>query len=281
MPAPPELVELQAFLGVAFRRERSIADDAEVAATARVHVAGNDRLSPVQQADIYREQFWLRHREALGEDYPGLAALIGPSAFEAFLDAYLGACPPRSPSLRDLGDRIVAFAEGWAGFAAELRAVALEMVRYENAMVEVFDGADPPALDPQKLASMPEDAWDRARVVLAPLLVRMRLTYPVHMFRLAACSAAEAGDDAPPAPAPRPVCLALYRRNLVVSYEEMEPAALALLEALGEGAPLPRACERAAAGLDEAAANELGAKVGAWFQQWAAWRWVIDVVPAG
>lgn len=288
MPAPPELVALQSFLAGAFRREQPIADDPEVAATARVHVAGNDRLTPVQQADIYREQFWSRHFDALAEDYPGLAALVGARAFDDFVTAYLTACPPRHPSLRDLGDRIVAFAESWQGFAPVTmggdppsppahRAAAIEMVRYENALVDVFDGPEPPALDAAKLASVPEDAWDRARVVLAPLVVRMRLAYPVHTFRIAARAAADAGDPPPPAPAPRSVCLALYRRDLVVTYEELDPVAFALLEALAEGDPLPRACERAGAGLDDDATAELGAKVGVWFQRWAALRWIVDV----
>lgn len=276
MSAPPELVALQDFLANAFRREAPIADDAAVAATARVHVAGNDRLSPVQQADIYREQFWLRHFEALADDYPGLARLIGADAFDAFVTAYLNACPPRHPSLRDLGDRIVGFAESWAGFPAGRREAALDMVRYENAMIDVFDGPEPPALDARKLASMPEDAWDRARVVLSPLLVRMRLAHAVHTWRVAARAAGE--EDELPPPEAKAVHVALFRRDFVVSYEELDPAAFALLEALAAGEPLPRACERAACDLDEAAAAELGVKVGAWFQQWAAWRWIVDVI---
>ena len=55
-PAPPaELAELQAFLAVALRGETPIPDDPALAATTRVHVAGNDRVSPEEQADIYRE----------------------------------------------------------------------------------------------------------------------------------------------------------------------------------------------------------------------------------
>ncbi|MFT3773036.1 MAG: DNA-binding domain-containing protein [Minicystis sp.] len=277
MRAPPELLDLQRFLAGAFRLERPIGEDAEVATTAARYVAGNDRLTPVEQADIYRRQFWLRHFDALAEDYPGLAALLGADAFDAFVTAYLTACPPRHPSLRDLGDRIVSFAEGYGGFEAEKRAAALEMVRYENAIVDVFDGAEPPPLDARKLAAMPADGWDRARIVLSPLLVRARLAYPVHTYRVEARAAADESEPAPPFPAPRPVCLALFRRELVVSFEELSPEAFTLLEALAEGAPLPRACERAAAGLDEAAAAALGAQVGAWFQQWAAWRWIVDV----
>ncbi|APR76187.1 Hypothetical protein A7982_01534 [Minicystis rosea] len=278
MPAPPELVALQGFLSSAFRREHAIGDDAEVAAQTVVHVAGNDRLTPVEQADIYRRQFWLRHFDALFEDYPGLAALLGEDAFDAFVTAYLTACPPRHPSLRDLGDRIVGFAETYPGFAPGLREAALEMIRYENAIVDVFDGAEPPPLDAQKLATLPPDAWDRARIVLSPLLVRLKLAHPVHEYRVAVRAAADADEPTPPFAGPRAVCVALFRRELVVSFEELEPAAFALLEALAQGEPLPRACEIAAAGLDADEAAALGGKVGAWFQHWTAWRWITDVI---
>jgi hypothetical protein len=276
--APAELVALQAFLGAAFRRETPIVDDPEVARAAGVHVAGNDRLTPAEQADIYRQQFWLRHFDALAEDYPGLAALLGGDAFDDFVTAFLTANPPRRPSLRDLGEGITTFAEGYAGFAPEHRAAALEMIRYENAIVDVFDAAEPPPLDAAKLAALPEDAWERARIVLHPQLVRRKLAYPVHTFRIAARAAADAGDEAPPFPAPREVHLALFRRELTVSYEELPAEAFALLEALGQGEPLVPACNRLAGTLGEAEAAALGANIGPWFQQWTGWRWIVDVV---
>jgi hypothetical protein len=289
--APPELAELQTFLSSALRREQPIADDAALAIAVRAHVAGNDRLSPAEQADLYREQFWARHFESLTEDYIGLRALLGREAFEAFLTAYLTACPPRHPSLRDLGDRIVDFTNEYDGFAPELRAVAREMVRYENALVEVFDAAEPPALDAAKLGALDEEAWDRARIVLNPMLVRLSLGHPVHTYRIAAKAALDAresdcascepqADTAPPPPEARPVHLALFRPDLVVSYEELTPEAFLLLEALAAGDPLTRACEKVAEPLDEEQAADLMSKVGPWFQQWTGWRWIVDIETA-
>jgi hypothetical protein len=278
VPAPAELVELQRFLGAAFRREKPIVDDPEVARAAAAFVAGNDRLTPAEQADIYRQQFWLRHFDSLAEDYPGLAALLGGDAFDDFVTAFLTAHPPRHPSLRDLGEGITAFAEGYAGFAPEKRAAALEMVGYENAIVDVFDAADPAPLDAAKIGALPEDAWERARIVLHPRLVRRRLAYPVHTYRLAAKAAADAGDDAPPFPEPRAVNLALFRRELTVSFEELSAEAFALLDALAQGEALVPACNRIAAALGEAEAEALGASIGPWFQQWTGWRWIVDVV---
>ncbi len=153
------------------------------------------------------------------------------------------------------------------------------MLRYEHAFIDLFDGAEPSPLDPRKLQSLPEDAWDRARIVLSPLMVRMRLSYPTHLYRIAA---AEAGPEAEPPPFPErgPLCLVLHRRDLVIRYDEVEPEALALLDALAGGESLVAACDRVAAGLDPEAAEALGAKVGPWFQQWTERRWIVDVICA-
>lgn len=271
MSAPPELHALQGFLQDALRRETSIPDDPALAELARLHVRGNERLSPAEQADIYRRQFWLRHHDALLEDYPGLAALIGDQAFGDLVRAYLAVHPPARPSLRDLGEHLVRFTEGYAAFPPALRAAALEMVRYENALVDLFDGAEPPPLDAGALAAIPEDAWDRAQIVLHPLLVRVRLAYPVHRYRVAA----EAGEGG--TLDPTPVHLVVYRHENVIHFEELEPAAFDLLEALAQGEALVPACDRIAAALDPTAAEALGARVGPWFQQWTAWRWIVGV----
>lgn len=272
--APPaSLAELQRFLAGALRREEPIADDPALAGVTRGHVAGNDRLTPAEQADLYREQFWIRHVDTLTEDYPGLRALLGEETFEALLHAYLGAHPPRTPSLRDLGADLLPFAERWEGFPAEHRAVALEMIRYEHAFIDLFDGPEPPPLDPGKLQSLPADAWERARIVLYPFLARLRLEHPLHLYRLAAVGA----EEPPPFPQRASVSLVLYRRDNVVCYEEVEPEALALLDALAAGEPLVAACDHVAATLDPAAAEALGDKVGTWFQRWTAHRWIVDV----
>jgi hypothetical protein len=274
---PSDLAELQGFLSSMLRREEPIPDDPALTEATRAHVAGNDRLTPAEQAELYREQFWLRHVDSLAEDYPGLSALVGEKVFDALLRAYLVAHPPRTPSLRDLGADLVPFAERWDGFPAERRSIALEMIRYEQAFIDLIDGPEPPPLDPGKLQSLPADAWERARIVLHPLLARMRLEHPLHLYRLAVLDVGEAGESAP-FPMPSPVSLVLYRRENVVRYDEVEPEALALLDALAAGEPLVGACDSVAATLDAAGAEALGGKVGPWFQRWTANRWIVDVV---
>ncbi len=269
---PAELHELMGFLLPAFQRMEPVADDAALADRTKAHVTGNDRLTPAEQVDLYRRQFWLRHRDSLLEDYPGLHHVIGEEVFDDLARAYLEAHPPRTPSLRDLGADLIPFAERWGGFPADRREIALDMLRYEHAFIDLFDGPEPEALDAARIASLPEDAWERARIVLSPLLARVRVAYPVHHLR-----AAVREGEAAPLPDRSPACVAVFRQNLSMRFDELEPAAFDLLEALAAGVPLVAACERVAASLDPAEADALGARVGAWFQAWTARKWIVSV----
>lgn len=302
-PAPPaELAALMRELTGMFTASAPLPDDAALADRCRAIVAGSARLTPAEQADIYRRQFWLRHVDALREDYPALARVLGDDGFDAFARAYLAAHPPSSFTLRDLGRHVVDFSSVYGDFPPDVRELARDVARYEHALVDLFDGASPPPLDPAKVTGMPEEGWSTARIVLHPLLALMRLRYPAHVFRR------DLREGRSPAlPAPRPVNLAVFRTgaDLTIRYEELHPWAFALLEALGRGVPLVAACEEVAAkaeaaakveaaasvdagtGVDgvagvEAAAGEtasaaLAARVGGWFQQWTSWGLIVDI----
>jgi hypothetical protein len=268
------LAEATGSLAEWFRRASPIPGDSAIEAACARIVAGNDRLTPAEQVDIYRRQFWLRHVDSLRDDYPGLEHVLGTGAFEALCRAYLEQHPPSTPSLRDLGADIVRFAERWDGLPPDRRAIALDMIRYEHAMIDLFDGPSTPPLDPAKLAGMPDDAWDRARIVLDPLLVPMELAHPVHRVRFAV----KAGQR-PALPAPEPSRVVLFRKDLVIHFEELEPEPFELLGLLARGEPLVAACSRLASGLDDAQAAELEARVSGWFQRWASLGWIVDVIP--
>lgn len=277
MAAPLE--RIQGLLAGAFRREEPVTGDAALAAACAEHVAGNDRLTPAEQVDIYRRQFWLRHVDSLAEDYIALRYVLGEDAFESFCHAYLTAHPPRAPSLRDLGADIPGFAERYQGFPPARRDLCVDLARYENAFIEIFDGPEPPPLDPDKLRSLPPEAWDTARIVLHPLLARMTVGHPVHRIRFAVKSgeSPDLAEICADGVTRDPIHLAVFRKDLTIRYEELEPEAARLLDGLAEGVPLVPACAAAAEGIPEARAAELEAKVATWFQQWTSWGVIVDV----
>jgi hypothetical protein len=249
-------------------------DEERVRQATRI-ATGNERLSPVDQLDIYREQFWLRHVGVLEEDFLSIVTLLGHDGFHELARAYLTACPPRSFSLRDLGDRLAEFVSTSERYRED--GLLADLARLEWCFVEAFDAPDAPPLDPQTIASASETDWPGAIVVLHPSVQRITMRYPAHQFRAAARARASEGGDPVPRPEPSPVCLVVYRGEEKLHYIDIEPAAFALLEALASQLPLERACEEAArvAGIDDASALE--PHIGAWFQQWTSLGWVSEV----
>lgn len=272
-----DLATTQAFLVEAVKGKTPIPEHPTLAEVAPRFVKGNARLRPVDQVDIYRRQFWFRHREVMRGDLLGVTRVLGDEVMDAFCRAYLDAFPPSSVSFRVMIDHVPRFLGTFDGIAREAtRVLAVDMARYELALIDHRIGADVPPLDPQKIAGLPEDAWEKARIVLHPLLARFQFSYPVHRLRKAWIQ----GEDAPIPEAPQasPIHLALYRRrDLVSHFEELEPEAFFLLECLASGLPLVPALDRIASSLPEERQAFVMEHVGGWFQQWTAWGFVVGI----
>jgi len=257
-----ELSAIQDFMAIALQKPRTLLEEGEISARTPAMIAGNERLSPVEQLDIYREQYWLRHVGALEEDYRTLAYVLGEDGFRALCEAYLAACPPDSFTLRDLGARLPGFLRTWRD-----DALVHDLASYEWAFVEAFDAPSAPPLDTAAIASASEEDWARARLELAPMLQRVRVRFPVDELR-----AAVQRGESPERPAPKDLCLCVWRGPDAMKYLDVEQGAFALLERLARGEALSSACE--------AVASEdpgVGDKVGGWFQQWAALGWIAKV----
>lgn len=280
-----ELDRAQRFLQEILRLDDPLATRPDLAPRIAEHVTGNDRLSPVEQADLYREQFFLRHVESLEEDHVGVAHHLGDEAFGALARAYLRAHPPRTTSLRDLGADLATFAESYDGLSAEVRDLVVDMIRYELALVDVFDAADVPAPDGAKLAAIPEDVWLTSPLVFSPHLRLLALRYPAPELRAAAkrarAAAAEAHDHAPAEaiapPAREPAYYGIFRRDDIVVFERLGEEAHDLLRLLGAGESLASACEKLSRRLSGEQAARIETEVGAWFQRWASWGWILGV----
>ena len=268
--------ELQTRLAGFLRRRRDLVKDEEARRFADEFIAGNAELAPVEQLEIYREQFWLRHTASLLEDFPGVSGWLEQERWDRLIVAYLEEAASYTFSLRDLGARLPEFIARQAWLGAD-QALVFDLARYEWAHVEVFDAPDVARLDPNKLASVPEAAWERAHVVLDPALRLLGLEHPLVQLRRALVARQTDPDlPKPPAPAPEQSLLALHRRERVIMAEALEPSAFALLEALAAGSPLGAACESVAlaSGVE---IEVLGARLEEWFGVWAGRGYVVDV----
>jgi hypothetical protein len=275
---PASLLLAQEYLLHALRLPHSVVDDS-LREAAGQFVTGNDRLSPAEQVDVYRRQFWMRHEDSLLEDFPALRAILGEPTWDRFVVAYLQRFPPHTANLRDLGAEVVEFLRGWAELDATIADVAIDAARYELAFVDVFDGPDPAPFPAEKLTGLPPEQIPRARLRIHPGIRLLATSAPVHTFR----KALRAGDDSsggPPTIAElerRPSFIALFRKDLIVHFETLTRPAFLLLEALASGAPLADACEIASQPLDEEGRAELARDIGGWFERWGAWGFITDV----
>ncbi len=246
-----KLAELQKTLALSLlQREPN-----PVAATL---ASGSARLSPLEQVEIYREQFWLRHIACLTEDFPTVRALTGDAAFDALCRSYLEAFPPAHFMLRELG-------RNFAEFLARAQGDALlaEVARVEWAFIDAFDAAEAPALDPAAIAAATDDDWPLSRIRLHPSITLLDLSWPADALR-----EEHARGEPVSRPERSPRRLVVHRRARQL-YAEHEPeSAFAVLVALAAGATLEAACAHASDAED---------KIGEWFSRWAALGYVAAV----
>jgi len=263
------LAELQKMLAEALVERDSIARAPAWTDRAARTLTGSTRMTPVEQLDVYREQFWWRHVACVAEDYPTLAALMGAEAFEALVTEYLEAHPPTDFLLRNLGARLADFVEA----RRPDDPLLADLARVEWAFIDAFDAADAPLLDPAAVAAIPEDAWPAARIVLQPSLQRLALGYPAHEMRTAFLQQQTLSRVQP-----APTFLVVHRnaRDLRLHQETMDDLAFAMLAHLAAGEPLGPAADALAA--ETGREQEVQARIGEWFTRWAALGWIARVL---
>lgn len=122
-------------------------------------------LSPLERADVYRDAYVFRLCDVLRDDFPEVAALVGPR-FEPMAVEYAARHPPTHPSLRHYGARFPAFAaehplaRRWPNLG--------ELAALEWARVEVFDAPEVPLLVLADLDSIEATLWPTRVFTLAP-----------------------------------------------------------------------------------------------------------------
>jgi hypothetical protein len=142
-----------------------------------------------------------------------------------------------------------------------------DCARIEWALLEAFDAADAPPLDPRVIANMAEDDWPRAKLAFHPSVRIFSCAHPVKAFREDVRSGKK-----PPRPEAAASFYVTYRRNERLWVEPIERASFHLLDALSRGEPLADACVIAAEH-----DRELESKLGEWFQRWVTLGWIARV----
>ncbi len=266
------LTALQRFITDALRRDVATGDGPAFSSEVTDFLVPGPRgLDAGARLEIYREQFWLRHHSNLCDDFPTLRWCVGAAGFREIVSGYLGSHPPRTWNLQRLGADLPMYLSARAPWRDD--ALALDAVRLDWAFMEAFDAPDAGPLDLRVLTGAPEEAWPGARIALHPSIRRLGLTYPVHELR----DAVKRGE-ARERPAAAEARVIVWRdAACLLRVASIEPQAFDLLSELARGTPLGPACEAVARAHGSADTQELGARVGEWFQRWTASGWVSAV----
>jgi Putative DNA-binding domain len=211
-------------------------------------VKPNSRLSSFERLEIYNRSYWSRVLDALGEDFPGVRAVVGAKRFAPMLRRYLADCPSESFTMRNLGQHFSAWMERNAALVGPNRGIALDMARLEWAEIESFDASEQERLSPAEVAALgsastlrlqPHLRWMEAACEADALLLEVRLAAKrkagaprafteKRMARARSCGA---------------VYLAIHRHELVVHYKRIDAEMFRLLGALDRGATIGDAIE--------------------------------------
>lgn len=218
------------------------------------------RLTTAERVGIYHGMYLSRMVEALESDYPALQRLLGAHGFADLVRDYVQAHPSRSYTLNRLGDHLPEFVAAAPGLRR--RGFCHDLARLEQAISQVFDEEETPALTHEAIAAVPAADWEGARLhpIAAFRLVCVR--YPVSAY----IDATRGDGSAAPQRGRRPGGVAVYRRAYGVYRLDLTPPAHALMEALVGGATIGEAVVLAQAGRARVLTEDLFL----WFRDWMA-----------
>lgn len=268
------LTELQNWMAELIRHKRGLARSEAMQAAAAMHFSGNDRLSPAEQINIYRTQFWLRHTNVLIDDFPGLSTLLGQKAWEKVAESYLTEVAFDVFALRDLARQMPEHLAQMPDVPH--RELCIDMARLEWAYEDAFDAEDDGKLDLEKLQGLPPDAWATVRFSTSHSLRLLQVDFDVAALRRAWKAAPGSINRENPA-SPSPQNLVIYRRQGTLFDKSLSLSAYLLLKRLHEGKPLILACEATIAEYPEAE-TVFDAELSSWFSLWGRLGWITDVV---
>ncbi len=250
------LAETQALFHAAVTRA-----DGDRSLAIRRCFTGSPGLGAAERIEIYADMYLWRLVDALREDYPKLAALLGDARFHALAEAYAREHPSRHHDLGRVGVHLPAFlrVHPEAG-----RPDLADLAALEWARSEVFFEVEVEPARPDALAALPPAQFLEARLRLAPALRVLAVEHDA----VAPWRALERGEAAPP-PAPGIQAIAVWRAGFDVFHAALELDEATALESAASGDPLARVCA-AFGGRGDAARAAFGA-ITSWFDEgWIA-----------
>jgi len=196
-------------------------------------LVGTDELGAEERIRIYANMFIWRQIDALRDDFPKLAVLLGDEGFYRMAEQYLAAHPSTHPSLSRLGDELPAWLDQQQGPRPDLA----DLARLELARNQVFEEAEVELAGTELLRESPE-TMPELRLELAPAVRLLSLANDVS-------EAWQQLEDRLPAPPPRPgrAHFAVWRKGYDVFHIRLEADEAKALRSLQAGETLGVVCD--------------------------------------
>jgi hypothetical protein len=236
-------------------------------------VRGNARESAETMFGVYRNAYWARLAEALGNDLPGLKALMGDAAFDGMARAYIAKHPSQHPSIRWVGRHLAAFLASETPYRDD--PWLADMARFDWALAFAFDAADAPAAGLADLVGVPPEFWGSIRLAFHPTLDAFPITTPVDEARPRLLE----GEDVQLDRAARCTrAIMAWRIGHDVKFRAIDLLEFSALQATQDGATFGDLCELVAREIDPDTAPLRAAQI---LQGWLDWGIVATVEHEG
>lgn len=212
---------------------------------------------------IYSNAYRARLGEALQENYPVLARVLGDDAFADLAAAFLSSHPSRTPSIRWFGAALAEFVEHNPD--ALPHPSLRDLIRMEWALNTAFDAADATPLKVADMLTLAPEDWPSLRFVVHPTLHLLSMNWNVEPL-WTALSADEHADTEPPEELPHH--LLIWRGEHRMQWRSVAPLEARLLQSTIDGNSFAALCDISVEATSEGANPDAARTVAEYLRIW-------------
>ena len=195
---------------------------------------GTTALPAAERLAIYANMYVWRQVDALREDFPKLAAVLGDDGFYDLAEGYVREHPSEDPSLSKLGRCVAEYLVDHPARRPDLP----DLARLEWARAETFEAEEVPLAGIESLSAVPSAELAQVRIALAPAVRLLHLEHDAP----ALWRAIEEGAALPP-PRRAEVHVAVWRKELEVFHAVLAAEEARAVELAMAGEPFGAVCE--------------------------------------
>lgn len=214
---------------------------------------------------IYKEAYQARLLEALAHDYPALARILGPQAFQEASRQYQHNYPSKYRSLRWFGQYFPQFLRAKALYLAEL-------AEFEWKISLAFDAEDAPPFTLEQMTLIPPAQWPDLRFRPSPSLQR------ITVFTNAITLWQQIMDNETLSPATeheQSSSWLIWRTDYTPRFTKLTDKEAFAVDALIQGLSFAELCEGLCSFVSE---EEAGVEAAGLLKTWIVSGWLCDVI---